>query len=134
MQSTICQPNKTIKPITTFLLVIAAIATIPFMIYVGRPNNIMLDVFTVLFMIMQMAPYVIMIVINYFLNKSSCASMLIFIISLLLIIGAVAAFYYGFYINAKGQNGLFLIAVPVLQIVVSVVLGGLLFLRCRRKA
>lgn len=125
-------PHKAAQILTTLILVLAVIASIPFILYVARPDNIMLDVFTFLFMGMLVFPYLLLLGANFFLNYKPQHSFALCLISLLIVLLAIAAFYYGFFYNATGTNGLLLVAIPMSQIAIAVITVAILFIAKRK--
>lgn len=115
--------NKTLQYTTNLLLVIAAIYSVAIVLYVGRPDTFSLWVFGVLFSCLNIFPYLLVLVWNTWLTKKATQQLIIFVSSILIGLLALAAFYYGFFINRNGQNGLLLVIVPVLQIALAAVAG-----------
>ncbi|MCW5590414.1 MAG: hypothetical protein KIT27_12235 [Legionellales bacterium] len=117
------QPNKVLKGLTYLINIIGIISAIPVMLYIAKPDFFSIWFFTLGFMVLLAFPYFLFLLMNHCANKKALQSTIIFFASLIALIYAGCLFYYGFVMNAQGQNGLFLLYVPIAQIGLAVLVA-----------
>ncbi len=103
------------------LNIIGVILSIIFMFYIGQPDSFSIWFFTIAIMILLAIPYILFLIINAYFSQHHAAATLVFILSFLALIYAGVMFFYGFIIDVKGQNGLFLFYVPLLQFTFAII-------------
>jgi len=113
--------QKNLQRITSWLLILAMLASIPFMYYVGKPNTTSLYVFDALVTALVIFPYFLFFILNIFYNQAFKQTLVVYQFTLLAIFIAAVMYYYDFFVDVTGQHGLIVIGIPFIQIGLAVI-------------